>query len=424
MTQRHRSFADRTAALAAAGYTWLPGLLRRAGTDSVLTRVLGRPTVGLHGPDAVRFFYDESHVRRRDAAPDRVKSTLFGHGGVQGLDGREHRVRRELFLSLLTPADAVADLVTRTEAAWDEAVHRWARRERIVLFDEVSRVLTRGVCDWAGVPVEQDDEVALARDLVAMVDGFAAAGPRHRRARRARARREEWLSRLVADLRAGRAFAPGRGAAEAVALHRDADGERLPPRVAAVELLNVLRPTVAVAWFAAFSAHALHHRPEVADRLRASARSEDVADRSGYVHAFAQEVRRFYPFAPFTGGRAVDDLDWHGLRVPRDALILLDLYGQDHDPRLWTEPYAFAPQRFLARPFGGEALVPQGGGDMQTGHRCPGEPATVALLRALAARLARLQYRVPRQDMRISLRRMPARPRSGMVLAGVRPGDA
>ena len=49
---------------------------------------------------------------------------------------------------------------------------------------------------------------------------------------------------------------------------------------------------------------------------------------------------------------------------------------------------------------------------------------TVALLRTLVTRLARLDYEVPRQDMSISLRRIPARPRSGMILTGVRAPSA
>ena len=58
----------------------------------------------------------------------------------------------------------------------------------------------------------------------------------------------------------------------------------------------------------------------------------------------------------------------------------------------------------------------------RTGHRCPGEDITVALLTALAVRLARLEYRLPEQDLSISLRRIPARPAGGVVLSDVHPG--
>ncbi|WP_255684253.1 hypothetical protein [Micromonospora okii] len=40
----------------------------------------------------------------------------------------------------------------------------------------------------------------------------------------------------------------------------------------------------------------------------------------------------------------------------------------------------------------------------------------MALLRELAVRLARLEYRVPEQDLTIPLHRMPTRPVSGVVV--------
>jgi fatty-acid peroxygenase len=99
--------------------------------------------------------------------------------------------------------------------------------------------------------------------------------------------------------------------------------------------------------------------------------------------------------------------------------VLLDLYGQNHDPGLWPDPYDFAPGRFLGRTADRDVLVPQGGGDPRTGHRCPGEVITVTLLEALTTRLARLRYDVPEQDLTISLRRVPARLRDGLVITDV-----
>lgn len=182
--------------------------------------------------------------------------------------------------------------------------------------------------------------------------------------------------------------------------------------MAAVELLNLIRPTVAVSWFLAFAAHALHRWPE----HRAVLRAGDPI----FAEAFVHEVRRFYPFAPLVGGRAVTDLDWGGGRIPGGAIVLLDVYGQNHDPALWPEPYTFDPRRFVDRHIGSVDFIPQGGGDPRTGNRCPGEAITVALLRSLTVRLAQLHYTVPPQDLTISLSRIPARPRSGVVLTDVR----
>jgi fatty-acid peroxygenase len=399
---------DNSLQLATQGYGWLPNRRRALGRRTVAARLAGLRATALEGPAAARFFYDEANVRRSGAVPEPVQATLFGKGAVHTLDGEAHRVRKAMFVALLMREDGVASLVERAVAAWDDAVAGWARQPQIVLFEESANVITGAVCRWAGIPIGDDEVPAAARDLQALVDGFATAGPRHWRARRSRGRREAWLARLVEEVRSGAATVPEGSAVDVVARHRDADGEQLEPRVAAVELLNVVRPTVAVSWFLAFAGHALIRWPE----HRAKLAGGDAA----YAEAFAHEVRRFYPFAPFIGGRAPRDVDWDGRRIPQNSMVLLDLYGQNHDPELWGDPYAFRPERFTGRDIGAFELVPQGAGDPRTGHRCPGEQIAVALLGALAVRLARLQFDVPQQDLDIPLSRIPARPRSGIVL--------
>ncbi|MGY1743419.1 MULTISPECIES: cytochrome P450 [unclassified Blastococcus] len=397
--------------LFAKGYGWLPDARRARGRRTVGVRLGGLPATGIVGPDAGRFLYDEDHVRRAHAIPEPVQGTLFGKGAVHTLDGDMHRMRKAMFVALLM-GDGVASLVERATAAWDDAAAGWAGRE-IVLFDEAAQVLAGSVCRWAGVPVSDDPAAAdgvpaVARDLVAMVDGFATGGPRHWRARRARGRREAWLATLVDDVRAGRREVPTGSVVDVVVHHRDADGEHLDPHTAAVELLNVIRPTTAIAWFLAYSGHALVRWPHHRERL--------AGGDPAFAEAWAHEVRRFYPFAPFIGGRAPHEVEWDGVRIPKNSMVLLDLWGTNHDPELWPEPYAFRPERFLDREIGAFELVPQGGGDPRTNHRCPGEQVTVGLLSALAVRLARLDAEVPEQDLSISLRRIPARPASGVVL--------
>jgi fatty-acid peroxygenase len=97
-------------------------------------------------------------------------------------------------------------------------------------------------------------------------------------------------------------------------------------------------------------------------------------------------------------------------------LTILDIYGTLHDPRLWPDADRFDPDRFAAGPPDPDCLVPQGGGDPATGHRCPGEGVTVDMIRTAMRQLARTDYRVPEQDLRYPLRRLPTRPRSGFVL--------
>jgi fatty-acid peroxygenase len=234
------------------------------------------------------------------------------------------------------------------------------------------------------------------------VDGFATLGPRHMRARKVRQRREQWLAGLIGKTRRGELKVPPGSPVDVIARHA------ISEQVAAVELLNVIRPTVAVSWFLAFAGHALHRWPENKEPL--------AAGGGVFVEAFTHELRRFYPFAPFLAGQAIRDTEFEGHRIPAGTLVLLDVYGQNHDPRQWHVPYRFDPARFAGTKPGPFDLIPQGGGDPRLGHRCAGEAATMALLEALTVRLARMDYFVPRQNLRISLSRIPARPRSGFVL--------
>lgn len=389
---------DQTALIPIKGYAWLPDLRRRNPGRPVVTRVMGRRAVVVEGPDATRFCYDDDHLERHTALPELVVSTLFGHGAVHTLDREAHRARKAIFVSLLM-GDGIEALAKTAGEAFDAAADRWRGGPAVTLFDEVAIVLARAVTGWAGVPVTDDEMPRLAADLVAMVDGFATPGPRAWRALAARRRQQRWLSRLVRD---------GAPAGSVPAIMADAG---LPPRIAAVETLNVIRPTTAVTWFVAFAAHALDRWPQYRGRLLDSAPEVDA-----FTAAFVHEVRRFYPFAPFLGGRAVRDLTFQGTDIPQGSLVLLDVYGQNHDPALFPDPYAFRPERFLDRPIDAFELIPQGGGDPRTGHRCPGEQLTVAVLGTLVRRLAALDYYLPPQDLTIDLSRIPAKPRSGVQL--------
>src|SRR3546814_7119834 len=80
-------------------------------------------------------------------------------------------------------------------------------------------------------------------------------------------------------------------------------------RVAGVELLNVLRPTVATAVYITFLAHALDTHPAWRERLTDSSSSEELA--------FVEEVRRFYPFFPAVAAIVREQFEWRGHRFPQ-----------------------------------------------------------------------------------------------------------
>jgi fatty-acid peroxygenase len=94
-----------------------------------------------------------------------------------------------------------------------------------------------------------------------MLDGAGAIGCRMMRGLLLRNRCERWARRVIARIRDGSRDVPPERAAYALAWRRDFDGSLLDPDVAAVELINVLRPTVAIACFVTFAAMALKAHP-------------------------------------------------------------------------------------------------------------------------------------------------------------------
>jgi fatty-acid peroxygenase len=249
-----------------------------------------------------------------------------------------------------------------------------------------------------------------------MIENAAGVGPRTWRALHLRRRCERWARHCIQAIRDGTLTPPDESPAGAIAMHRDLDGDPLDAQVAAIELLNLLRPTVAVAHFVVYAALALHEHPS----WRKAFADGDESD----LESFVQEVRRMAPFFPLVSGRVEQAFDWHGHRFERNDWLLLDLYGTCHDSRAWDLPYVFRPERFRNREPTPFDLIPQGGGDYHANHRCPGEWIAIELTKTFLRLLTReTRYDVPPQDLSVDLSWFPALPRSGFVMESVRPAE-
>jgi fatty-acid peroxygenase len=405
---------DSTFAALRHGYRFIGEGCERTGSDVFEARLLGRPVICLRGASAAELFYDTRRFVREGALPRRVQKTIFGEGGVQTLDDAMHRARKRWFLAAASPA-RVAALAERWRVEWQRAAKRWPQQEGdLVLLSELERMACRAVCDWAGVPLAEMELAARAQDFASMIAAAGALGPRHWQGRRARQRAEQWLGELIDDVRDGRLVVADDSLLARIVAHVDADEAPLSTQVAAVEIINVLRPTVAVARFVAFAALALHEHP----------RCRDTLHDAGARWRFVQEVRRYYPFVPFVAARTRRAFAWGGVAFPAGALVLLDLYGTNHDERLWTDPDSFRPRRFAGREPDAFALVPQGGGSAADGHRCPGEGVVVALMDVAVEQLGQLRYDVPEQDLSVSCTTLPTQPASGFVVRDVRMMEA
>ena len=396
---------DATPAFLRDGYLFVTKRCERLGSDAFRARLLLRDIVCIRGREAAEIFYGGGRFTRRHAMPPTTVSLLKGSRSVQALDGAAHAHRKALFMDLMTPG----------ALEWAAALFadRWRARARgwdgdVVLHDEARLVLTSAALDWAGIEEDEEATRALATELSAMIDAAASFGPHYVEARILRERCEAWARGVIADLRA-RGAAAGDGPAQAVALHRDPAGEPLEEETAAVELINLLRPIVAVGRYVAFLALELHRNPDWRERLSGE---PDPGD----LRRFVQEVRRTAPFFPVIAGTVREPFAWRGHAFEEGDWVMLDLYGTNRDAGVWDEPDAFRPERFEGREPGPFDMVPQGGGDFLADHRCPGECLTIRLMEEAARLLLATPYDVPEQDLTVDLTRMPALPASGFVI--------
>ncbi len=394
---------DCSLALLADPYRSISNECKRFGSDVFEARLLLETSICMSGPAASELFYDTTRFTRTGAAPEPLRETLLGNDSVQTLEGMAHRHRKSLFMGLMT-RESIAGLTALMLREWVGTAREWLGRD-VVLYDALHEPMMRAVCAWAGVYVSDRAIRDRTHDLVDLFDQAGAKGLGHFRARLARNRAEKWMRAFIEDVRAERTRVPADSPAERVALFRDLDGALLPSEIAAVELINVLRPILAVSVYIVDAAHALHLNPECRARLRRGDKA--------FAEAFTLEVRRFYPFFPSVIARVRDDFEWNGYRFPRGTQTILDIYGTNHDARSWHEPDRFRPERFLERQPTAYDFIPQGGGEHYTNHRCPGEWITEALIEVAAAFLvSQLRYAVREQDLSIDFSRLPALPKS------------
>lgn len=390
-------------ALLLDGYRFGSKRFERFGDDMFKTRLAGLPITFVRGAEAAGMFYDGTHFTRQGAMPPTVVHLLQDLGSVQSLDGAAHLHRKALFVRLLTDDAQLARMGSIFADQWEQARKHW--RGRIVFQDVVIDILARTALEWTGIPLAKTDVVLRSQELAAMVEYAGSIGPRNWIAQLRRRRTEAWAAELIRGARAEGSTDTPLGE---LAQWSDRAGERLSDEVLAVELLNILRPIVAVARFIVFAALGLHLYPQWDERFRAA----DFSDLDNFVH----EVRRLCPFFPVIAGRARAGFSWQGHAFAAGDRVALDLFATNHDAALWPDPNRFMPERF--RDWNGDpnTLIPQGAGDVSRSHRCPGERATIELMRVAVQCLAHTDFDVPRQNLRVSLRRFPALPRSGFIM--------
>src|SRR5690625_5205304 len=289
----------------------------------------------------------------------------------------------------------------------------WEQMDKVILYEEVQKLLCKAACEWVGVPLEEDEVSKRAKDLASLFESAVAVGPAYWVGRNSRNSLDKWISELIDEVRNGEVNMHDNTILYRFAWHYDMNGDLFNSKTAAVEIINLLRPIVAISIFINFLMLAVHHYPEEAEKLK-------FGDEH-YKARFVQEVRRFYPFFPVIAARVKEDFIWKHYKFKEGTLMILAMYGTNHDPTLWENPDLFKPGRFKdwrGSPFG---FIPQGGGDYWIGHRCAGEWLTIEVMKVSVDYLVnRIDYEVPDQDLSYSMVNMPSIPHSKVLIKNVK----
>ncbi|QCQ15146.1 cytochrome P450 [Enterococcus avium] len=396
------------------GYLLLSELRKEANAPVVKARLLNKEVIAIYGKEAAKKFYDPRNFKREGAMPKIVLKTLFGENGVQTLDGQAHEHRKTIFMDLMTPKR-----MEEYHRILDKNLTQKLDRQQgqFELFDLAKDVLFRSICEWAGIDLSQltKKEVdQLAEYQISMISSAVTDPATHIKGVDNRKKSEKWAQSLIENARINPVAGKEDVALYAFAKATDDHGELLPIDVAAVELLNVIRPTVALTVWIALMGHALFSRPDIYQRLHAE--FDQLQD------SFIQEMRRYYPFFPMLPAFAIQDVEVDGYLIPKDSWVVLDLYGTNHDDRMIETPEVFRISRYLGKEkhisYDEEyEMIAQGGGEFKTMHRCAGEWITLHTLRVFSDQLVnKYQFSIPEQDWNIPMNQFPTYPKSKALL--------
>jgi cytochrome P450 len=301
---------------------------------------------------------------------------VLGAGSLFAMDGPRHLAERRLILPAfhgqrMRGYEAIVEEEARREMAG------WPRQTEFATMPGFMRITLRAILRTVfgaeGAEMRELAEVLPAfvtlASRLALLRGLRrdlGPGSPGRRFRALRARYDAIIERLI-DVRRAEPDAEARDDVMSMLLRAHyEDGSPMSRSAIADELLTLLAAghettATSLAW----AVDRLRRHPAVLTRLTAEARNgDDRALRMATVH----EIQRTRPVIPATNRRTRVDFELGGRVIPRGHQIIVSASLIHRDPRFFSDPERFDPDRFLQRAPDTYTWIPFGGGT----RRCPG----------------------------------------------------
>jgi len=380
------------------------------------TRVLGRNTIVLAGPEAAARFIDGSIVMREGSMPPHVQE-LFGGRSLPLLDGDVHAARKRVVLQAFTH-EALAAYLPSIESTVERYFAQWSGAGEIRWLDEMKRLSIEVICSTiAGLaPGEEMDR--LRNDYDVLTRGFATLpinfpGTPYRNALKARDRILAVLRRIVRERRA-------KPVDDGLSRILAAAGTSVGDDDLALELHHIVIAGFIVYGLLVALVRELTDHPEVRARIevpRGPLTLESLASMH-YLLQVVNEVKRLAPVVPVIFGKSRTEFEFDGMTVPAGWMVLWAVnpshvgHGVYDDPRRF-DPDRFSPARAEDRRHE-HAFAPQGAGPV-TGHRCPGLDFATYFMAVFAVVLLRGHtWELPPQSFEFDWTKVPPEVADGL----------
>jgi cytochrome P450 len=321
-------------------------------------------------PEEIREVFTAPADVLHPGAGAQVLEPIVGSRSVLLLDGREHLAQRKLMLPAFH-GERMRALVGVMEEAAEREVAGWRPHAPFVLHARTQaltlEIILRAVFGLAAGPQLDDLRVTLKRLLDLGASPLTLLPPLRRNLGRlttwarfvaTRDRADELILALIDERR--RAGGERDDVLSMLLAARDEDGRPMSDRELRDELVTLLvagHETTASGLSWGFEQ--LVSAPAVLERVTRAAVEDDTA----YLEATVKEILRRRPVLPIAQPRRIRaPIEIGGREYPAGPALIAGIYLVQHDARIYPEPYAFRPERFLDEQPGTYSWIPFGGG--------------------------------------------------------------
>jgi cytochrome P450 len=333
--------------------------------DIVWMRFLYVPALFLYHPDDVEYVLvtNSKNFIKSMSLRSNFFQRLVGNGLLtsQGeVWKRQRRLSQPAFHRerVASYGQVMVDYTNRLTAAWTAGENRDVHREmmRLTLEIVVQCLFSADVStdvDEVGVTLKELVKPFASQATLGWILNNRLPTPAHRRFHALARKIDQVVFRIISERRSS-----GEDKGDLLSMllaARDEDGSQMSDRQLRDEVITLfLAGHETTALTLAWTWYLLGTHPEIERKFHdelervLEGRAPTAADlpRLKYTEQIAKECMRLYPPAYGLGREAINECEIGGYRVPAGTQVFMFQWATQRDPRFFTEPDAFRPERW------------------------------------------------------------------------------